>query len=399
MRSTTKLPLADAPDLHLSPHPTPEECTEVWSATASSWKDSLTLPEYLEEAQYLTTVPLARNGGRTMWILMDKELPPGQRQVLCSCESFRKRALISDAKGIVKEGIVHGIASVFCPPKYRGRGYGTRLMKELAQVLYEWQSEYGKKSIGSVLYSDIGGKYYGRLGWLPNPQNGHFVFPPVKMENSTARPVLEAGLGKLCLRDEAMIRKAMATPSPSTTQNRVVILPDLDHILWHIRKEDFATDHIFGKRVEVKGAIAGSPGKQVWAVWVRRYYRHPGDHSDKDKEMQDGENVLYILRLAMEGDETANRPHEGSQPPPRTDAYTEQAAALQAVLRAAQAEATEWRLDHVHLWEPSPLVRRLLGQSSLDATWVERHECSIASALWFTKDAPVWVNNEYYAWC
>ncbi|KAK8108628.1 hypothetical protein PG984_014429 [Apiospora sp. TS-2023a] len=399
MRSTTKLPLADAPDLHLSSHPTPEECAEAWSATASSWKDSLTLPEYLEEAQYLTTVPLARNGGRTMWILVDKELPPGQRQVLCSCESFRKRALISDAKGIVKEGIVHGIASVFCPPEYRGRGYGTRLMKELAQVLREWQSEYGRKSMGSVLYSDIGKKYYGRLGWLPNPQNGHFVFPPVKMENSTARPVLEAGLGKLCLRDEAMVRKAMATPSPSTKQKRVVILPDLDHMLWHIRKEDFATDHIFGKRAEVKGAIAGSPGKQVWAAWVRRYYRRTGDHSDKDKEKQDGENVLYILRLAMEGDETANRPHEGSQLPPHTDAYTEQAAALQAVLRAAQAEATVWRLDHVHLWEPSPLVRRLLGQSSLDATWVERHECSIASALWFNKDAPVWVNNEYYAWC
>lgn len=109
-------PPANAPELHLSHQPTPEECTEIWSASAASWKDSLTLPEYLEEAQYLMTVPLARNGGRTMWLLVDKKLPPGQRQVFCSCESFLKRALISNAKGIIKEGIFHGIASVFCPP-------------------------------------------------------------------------------------------------------------------------------------------------------------------------------------------------------------------------------------------------------------------------------------------
>lgn len=340
-----------------------------------------------------------------MWILVDKKLPPGQRQFLCSCESFRKRALISDVKGAVKEGIVHGIARVFYPRKYRGRGYGTRLMEELAQVLRGWQFEHGKKIIGSVLYSDIGKTYYARLGWMPNPNNGHLVFPPVKMETSTARPVLEAELFKLCLKDEAMVRKAMATPSTSTTQKRVVILPDLDHMLWHIRKEDFTMDHIFGEKAEVKGAIAGGPSKQVWVVWVRRYYEHPGNCPVQKEERQDVGNVLYILRLVMEGNETANKPHDDSRSPPLTGAYAEQAVALQAVLRAAQAEAAEWQLDHVHLWEPSPLVRSLLGQSGFNATWVERHESSIASALWFTedgnavRDAPDWVNNEYYAWC
>ncbi|KAK8022194.1 hypothetical protein PG993_012961 [Apiospora rasikravindrae] len=403
MAPTIELP-ADSPDIHLSPQPTPEECIQIWTATAASWKDSLTLPEYIAEAQYLATAPLARDGGMTRWILVNKKLPHGQRQIFCSCETFQKRALVSDERGNVEEGIVHGVASVFCPPEYRGCGYGSRLMKELAKILqHGWQPEYGNKSIGSVLYSDIGKEYYARLGWIPNPRNEHFAFPPVEMEKKSAlsaQLIPESELRKLCHRDETTIRKAMVTPGPDTVQKRVVILPDLEHMLWHIRKEDFATEHIFGKKAEAKGAIAGSPGKQVWALWVRRYYKHP-DHPCEE----DGENVLYIVRLVVEGDNTANKPYEGLLSLALAGAYTEQAAAFHAVLQAAQAEAAEWRLDQVHLWEPSPLVRCLLGQNNLDATWVERHETSVASALWFTDDgnavdeAPLWVNNEYYAWC
>lgn len=335
----------------------------------------------------------------TTWVLVDKNLLPGQRQILCSSESFRKHSLTSDCEGNVQEGLVHGVASVFCPLELRGRGYGTRHMNELSKKLHGWQSEHGK-SFGSVLYSDIGKKYYARSGWLPNPRNGHFVLPPVKMEKpAMAQPVPETKLGALCLKDEAMIRKAMSTPS--VAQKRVVILPNLDHMLWHIRKEDFVTNHLFGKRPQAKGAIAGSPGKQVWAIWARRYYRLPGRPHGEDEE---GGNVLYVLRLVMEGDETANKPHDG-QPPPPKDGFAEQAAALRAVLQAAQAEAAEWRLDKVILWEPSPLVQSIIGQSGLDATWVERQEKAIASALWISDDgdtvdeAPTWVNNEHYSWC
>ncbi|KAJ8128803.1 hypothetical protein O1611_g4826 [Lasiodiplodia mahajangana] len=180
IQSTVELPSSEYPGLYLG-QPTPEECTQIWTNTAASWKDSLTVPLYIAEARYLTTVPLAKEGGMTTWVLVDKKLVPGRRQVFCSCESFRKRCLISDEKGNIKEGLVHAIASVFCPSEFRGRGYGTRLMKELAKALRGWQPEYGK-SVGSVLYSDIGKEYYARSGWLPNPSNGHFVFPPLKME-------------------------------------------------------------------------------------------------------------------------------------------------------------------------------------------------------------------------
>ncbi|KAI4596091.1 hypothetical protein KJ359_006385 [Pestalotiopsis sp. 9143b] len=210
-----------------------------------------------------------------------------------------------------------------------------------------------------------------------------------------ARAVSESEPEALCNRDEVMIRTAMALSV--TAQKRVVILPNLPQIMWHIRKEDFVTRHVFGNTPDVKGAIAGEPGKQVWAVWAHRYYRHP-DHSGQD------ENVLYVLRLVMEGDETANKPHE-DQLSVSTEAYTEQATALKAVLQAAQAEAAQWRLDRVDLWEPSPLVQSLVRQDGFECTRVDRQEGCIASALWFGEDndfagmAPAWVNNEHYAWC
>ncbi|KAI1074326.1 hypothetical protein F5B20DRAFT_574150 [Whalleya microplaca] len=314
MGSTIDLPSSESSELCLC-QPTPEECTQIWFNSAASWKDSLTIPLYLIEAQCLTKIPLAKDGGM-------------------ATESFRKRSLTSDERGNIEKGLVHGIASVFCSSWFRGRDYGTRHMKELAKVLHGWQSEYGK-SIGSALSSDIG-------------KNGHFVFPPVKLEKAVlAQLVPESELETLCL------------------GRRVLIPPDLDHMLWHIRKEDFATNHIFGKKLQAKGAIAGNPSKQVWAVWVHHYYEHP----DYPEEEEAGGNVLYILRLVME------------------------AAALKAVLQAAQAEAAEWRLDQVKLWEPSPLVQSLLEQRGLDATWVERQERSIANK------APAWVNNEHYAWC
>lgn len=110
------LPDSNSPDLHLS-HPTRNECIKIWTNTPVPWKDSLTLPNYLQEFLYLTTVPLARDRGMTTWIQFDKKLPQNHRPIPCSCESFLKQSLMGDADGEVEEVVVYGIASVFCPPE------------------------------------------------------------------------------------------------------------------------------------------------------------------------------------------------------------------------------------------------------------------------------------------
>lgn len=387
------LPDSNSSDLVLQ-HPTTDECLAIWNTTVASWCDSLTIPLYLKESLFLTTIPLARNGGMTSWVLVHKDLPPGKRPILCSCESFRKLSLTSDPSGNVKDNIVHGIASVFCPVPYRRRGYARRMMQELANELHTLQTDR-LPCVGSTLYSDIGKEYYFKLGWLPNTKNSQVEFQPkTGLWPASAKTVLESDLEELCNRDEAIIRSQMATPT-SDFGARFTIIPDLAHMGWHIGKEDFATNYLFGKSPTAKGVKAGPPGSQLWATWTHRYYGRPDETAN---------NVLYILRLVMERDETATRlPSDSTKKPPK-DVYEEQARHLKTILQAAQAEAAEWKLDVVKLWDPTPLVLDLLSQSGLEYTVTERQEDSIASLLWYDceggmdKTPPLWVNNEHYAW-
>ena len=262
------LPDANSPELHLS-HPTPNECVEIWTSTSASWGDSLTVPVYLKESLFLTTVPLAKDGGMTNWVLVDKSLPPDHRPILCSCESFRKRALTSDADGNVSSAIIHGVASVFCPPALRGQGYAPRMMRELAKVLRTWQSE-DHRCIGSILYSDIGKEYHTKLGWRPNLTNSHIEFQPSTIRHRFSAQVIPSqDLAELCHRDEVMIRKAVAVPEGGV-ETRMTIMPGPDHMLWHMGKEEFACEELFGRVQQAKVAIAGPPGNQIWAIWAHR---------------------------------------------------------------------------------------------------------------------------------
>lgn len=396
LRNLSSLPDSTSPNLYLT-QPTPDECVKIWSNTAASWKDALTRSDYLQEQLFLTTVPLAKDNGMTTWILVEKIGLPDQRRILCSCETYRKRSLMSDAAGKVEEVIVHGIASVFCPADYRRRGYGARFMSELAKALRTWQGDQAKVA-GSVLYSDIGPAFYAPHGWQPNPTNWHVQFPPMEVSSSSrTQEVMEHDLADLCQKDEAMIRAAMAVPTDGV-KGRVTILPDLDHMLWHIAKETFITARIFGKIPRAKGAIAGSPGNRVWAIWTHRYYGHLISESP--------ENVLYILRLVVEEDHSANKPQTTLEKENgmRVATQEEKVAALIAVLQHAQAEAAEWQLDHVKLWEPTPWVLDVITNSNIIHSVAKREKDSVACCLWYDEiggmeAAPVWINNEHYAWC
>ena len=392
----SSLPDSNSPDLCLT-HPTPDECVKIWSNTAASWRDALTDSDYLKEQLFLTRAPLAKENGMTTWILVEKNDLPDQRRILCSCETYLKRSLMSDTVGKVEEVIVHGIASVFCPVDYRRRGYGTRFMSELAKALRTWRADQAKIA-GSILYSDIGHSYYAPHGWQPNPTNWHVEFPPMKISNfSRTQEIMEGDLTELCQRDETIIRAAMAAPADGV-KKRVTILPDLDHMLWHIAKEIFITERLFGKIPRAKGAIAGSSGSQVWAIWTHRYYGHLDAGSPG--------NVLYILRLVVEGDDSANKPQINSdrENGVRAAGQEEKVGALIAVLQHAQAEAAEWRLDYVKLWEPTPWVLDVITNSKIIHSVAKREKDSVACCLWYdgigrAEAAPVWISNEHYAWC
>lgn len=389
------LPPSGSPQLVLA-HPTLEERVSIWRNTSALWKDSLTPEAFVEESLSLMKTSLAKDGNMMTWILTIGDLGPDQRPILCSCETYRKKALTSDADGQITEGIVYGIASVFCPPEFRNRGYAHRHMTELRKVLHGWQIHDGR-CFGSVLYSDIGKQFYAKLGWHPNPSNGHIAFFPSDTGTSgSARLLKSEDLLELCKQDEVLLRQAMGEPT-GTSKKCLSILPDIDHMQWHHAKEDFATHFLFNKTSEVRGAISGSPGNQVWAVWARRYYRHPDSGASS--------NVLYILRLVVEGDETANKPQEGLQAESiLTAKYVEQRQAFEAVLKSACAEAADWRLGEVRIWDPTRLVREFAKESGVKHVVSERDTEAIASGVWYDgdgglTDALIWLNNEHYAWC
>lgn len=148
---SAKLPDGKSSDIELT-QPTHEEAVEQTRLNSKEWKGALSLPAYLGREEHLGKQKLIRDGGLTSWALVTKDGNP--RAVLSSCETIRKKALVVQ-DGQIKEVICHGVASVFCPPEYRGKGYAGRMIRDLGEKLRTWQTE-SQDCLFSVLYSDIG---------------------------------------------------------------------------------------------------------------------------------------------------------------------------------------------------------------------------------------------------
>ncbi|KAF4810072.1 Lysine acetyltransferase [Colletotrichum siamense] len=369
--------------------PTHAERLRVWTSTHQKWGAALELDEYLRREEYLTTVPMSRNGGITQWILTDPSLPPDARPILSSCESIRKRALAAKPDGSVAEAVAHGIASVFTEPEHRGKGYASTMMSLLGPRLGGWQGarmakgeQWGDIRDGevafSVLFSDIGKKFYAKQGWHPY-ESAHLSFPPQpraegQKEGGKAKPVGYHELAELSHVDEKLLRARLSKESKGS-KTRVSLLPDIDAILWHLMREDFMTKHIFGKTPTVRGAVVGERGERVWAVWTRGYYG--------GLKKPEG-NTMHILRLVMENVNSS-------------DAYVQEA--IHELLTLARAEAAEWKSNNIELWNPDSRVRGLIEKAGIPHEFVERETDSIASLMFYGDGDVEWVLNEKFGWC
>ncbi|KAL2141424.1 hypothetical protein VTI28DRAFT_2424 [Corynascus sepedonium] len=395
------LPDADSPLLVLT-QPTHAERVATIKHTYRNWGFALTEPDYVAREAYLTTVPLARDGGITHWILTVASLPPDRRPILSSCESLRKRAIscrrraaggggddddpdggkgVADVEIEVVEGVAHGIGSVFTEPAYRGKGYASRMMKEVGERLRAWQGQ----SLFSVLYSDIGKSFYARHGW-PAYESLHVSFKPAVVESAgdnertkqVARAIGYHELAELCAVDEKLLRADLARRCRGDSKTHVAILPELDAMLWHLMREDYMTKSIFGKTPTVRGAVVGEPGKRVWAVWTRGYYG--------GLKKPEG-NVLHVLRVVVEDPE---QPDE------------ELVEGFRSIVQMAQHEAAEWKTQDVQVWNPPSKLKSLVQKCGIKSEFVVREKDSIASLRWYGNEPAAevdWVANEKYAWC
>ncbi|KAH6634894.1 hypothetical protein B0J18DRAFT_33188 [Chaetomium sp. MPI-SDFR-AT-0129] len=393
------LPPASSPSLILA-QPTQGERDRTARHTYPNWGGALTEEGYLQRETYLTTVPLARDGGITHWILTVDGGVPDERPILSSCESLRKRAVYARPSGngegerVVVEGVAHGIASVFTEPAFRGKGYASRMMKEVGEKLEGWQARAAgaaeeKKgveavekgsSLFSVLYSDIGKTFYAKNGWAPF-ESTHVSVKPVKgaapTEGQGVKVLGYHELAELCAADEKQLRADLARSGGSRT--KVAILPELDAMLWHLMREDYMTKAIFGKTPTIRGAVTGKAGKRVWAIWMRGYYG--------GLKKPEG-NVLHVLRVVVEDPE---QPEETL------------ADGLRAILQIAQHEAAEWRTEDIQIWNPNPKLRSVIDKTGIQYQFVNRDTDSIASLRWYGEKEQTseldWVANEKFAWC
>ncbi|KAF4126509.1 hypothetical protein GMORB2_0245 [Geosmithia morbida] len=368
-------------------HPTPEERIRVWKATQPLWGPAMTVDAYLAREQSQLDIPLARDGGLSQWILTEAGSSAGDdRPILSSCETLRKRVLVRSPDGLVREATSYGVASVFTPEDQRRRGYARAMMARLAGVMRGRNAREPDSALLSVLFSDIGKRFYALNGWQPY-RSTHLEF-----RNPAAAAVTATGDDKVSLlgfdhlppiveAGEKLVREEIAKPPLRAGQTtRVAIIPDLDHIHWWLAREALVVEKLFGSsRPDVHGAVyAASPdAPRVWAIWSRTFH----------SLHQEDENILYILNLGIE------------DPAISTDDLT---AALDAIFATAKDQASKWSCGSVQLWNPNDRVRSIAER--LGAIYVIRDSKSILALNWFgdgdvPPEAIDWVSPEKYAWC
>lgn len=375
-----------------------------WSSNSSAWKGPLTEQAYFLREAHLGTTDLTREEGMKYWVLVDPATAPspptspdGRRRssavipnILSACETIRKPSLVVRKDGTTEEVVAYGIGGVFTSEQNRGCGYAKAMMGLLGERLKELDYK-GKRSGFSVLYSDIGKKFYARLGWLPHPSS-HLALPAIGTPtSSSATPsvtlLTKDSLPNLCRIDTAhVIRESTSLPFSSSTNARVIQLPTVEIMDWHHAREEFVGQYTVGRVPTIKGAYTLLDGENageetgenaVWAIW---------SHDFTDLK-------LFMLRLHI---------------PTLTSSNTSAVkSAILRILHAAQLEAGEWEFKEVQAWNPVTVV---LETATGIEGWemVDREEGSIASLMWYgdhgekgevEPEGIEWGVNEKYTWC
>ncbi|KAF1817279.1 hypothetical protein P152DRAFT_387977 [Eremomyces bilateralis CBS 781.70] len=385
----SKFPDAKSPSVHLA-HPTPSERRAFLTNNGQSWRGNLTIEQYLvrEDAVYDYLTP----ANMTYWVLVDGD--GEERMVLSSCETYKRRGIVA-REGKVKDVVGHGIGSVFCRPELRGRGYAGRMMEELGKKLQHWQTEE-HECLFSVLFSDIGKKYYAQFGWQPFPSTHlHLATIPLTTPSLPSlpptRPLTTSSLPPLCTLDESLLRHRLPpTSAASPSTSLVTFLTTAELLGWHHVREDVIATATFGRPAEVRGAVCGEEGERVWCYWLRSWYNADGTNTER--------NHLHVLRIVVEGWDGADGGAVGEG--------REWVGGIAAVLDAARREASGWQMEGVEVWNPSEVVveagRLLEGGCRVE----ERETESIPCLRWYgerkgesVRDDVQWVANEKAAWC
>ncbi|CAG8921858.1 unnamed protein product [Penicillium salamii] len=352
-------------------HPTISERLRIWKATYAHWGTALAFDDYIARENNNLKSSVAANDGFTNWILTDRSAPD-QRPILSSCETYRKRAIVCSKEGVIRNGTGYSVASVFTFTEYQGRGYAKKLMELLAEEL-RGVADF------STLWSDIGPKFYNSVGWKPF-KSTFLQLPATSVEvklDDGLTPINSDNILSLVKLDEKILREKLASPS---SKDRVLVLPDLDTIRWHLDRESFMCKHIFSRTPMIHGVVykpQTDANAKIWAIWTRNFYGQKRE-----------ENTTHIIRLGIENENISNVAME---------------TGIKAICRMAQKEADEWLCSTVEIWNPDERVKKIAEETQeLGAKLVVRENDHLSSMQWFGEgsiDEIDWICNEGYAWC
>ncbi|KAL2208621.1 hypothetical protein CC79DRAFT_580446 [Sarocladium strictum] len=376
--------MASTPTLTLA-NPTEAERIRLAEGTFPQWGGGLDIKTYL--ARETDSIgPLNRDGGLQGWLLTEAGAAPDHRPLLTSCDTLRKRALVRESDGSVRDVLAQGVASVFTPEQQRGKGYAGRMMGLLSETLKARANEEGdQQALFSILFSDVGKEIYAKRGWKAL-ESTHLKFPVDAARDYPVSPdvkyITKADISELTAIDEKLLRQRLASQPQETGRTQVAIIPDENHMLWHFAREDLKAQNLWPSvpLPDIHGAIVTVPSSKsrVWALWSRKL-----------RSEDVSKNSVYFLRLVVESPEKVS-----------DEEFDE---ALEKIVDSARQYAKENHCGKVQCWTPDKRTRAAVEKRpGLEAEYVVRESDSIVSLNWFGEgsvDDVDWVIPEQYTWC
>ncbi|KAI9025409.1 hypothetical protein DFJ74DRAFT_664259 [Hyaloraphidium curvatum] len=367
---------SEKPKLVLEAANEPSEVVRQGMRNYRGFGRPLTLDRYLAREAALNALPFGAGGHR--WALKS---PDGAWT--STCETYHRDCIWADG-GVLKDGEVAVVASVFTPEHLRGRGCAAEMMRQLRKLL---KARF-PGLVASTLYSDIGPTFYAKQGWTTCPSKEAVLTlrpedgPAGKLDGiPEARAVPEAEiLSRYLPADAALLRDDVLREHNAKGTRVFAVVPTGDAVQWIWERSKFYVAEIGPPEARgtqmVLGFAIGTPDDAAWSYAIL----YPNFKEDN--------LLLQRVRLAAGKDSEAH---------------------ATALLLASAGEARRLGLSKVTAWDTAPAMdaacRSLEGLGAVKIGERERED-SLSALCWYGPAAEpvvdagdtVWLANEKYAW-
>jgi len=296
----------------------------------------MSLEAYLGRELALSQTALSRNGGTRYYIL---RLRSDVNTIVSGCEVTWKKGLVANVSG-VREVNTYGVASVFTPQVFRGKGLASRLMQEVGAAMDRDGAEYG------ALYSDIGRVFYTRLGWcdVRTPQlviRLSDSFNPAVVDGQQPEPKTltldDEAVARLCELDTAQLQQKFARLAASDDgKTHITFLPTFTQMAWHFTRDAYVAGVVESGGIRVKRGSGTAQGVQT---------EDGSSHDLREKKLK----VMHIVF---------------------SQSRKEVVREARALLVAAVQEAKNWGVPKILVWSPGS--ETVSAAISLLARWCWR---------------------------